>query len=83
MSIGYDPTRFGKITSLNQLLSRKFAHSIALDGNPAQAPSALYGVMMINLALGGTPGNLSARRSASSTSSPPPAISSRCRPPPR
>ncbi len=60
MSIGYDPTRFGKITSLNQLLSHKFAHSIALDGNPTQAPSALYGVMMVNLALGGTPGNLSA-----------------------
>jgi putative spermidine/putrescine transport system substrate-binding protein len=60
VSIGYDPTRFGKITSLNQLLSRKFAHSIALDGSPTQAPSALYGVMMINLALGGTTGNLSA-----------------------
>ena len=60
MSIGYDPTRFGKITSLNQLLSHKFSHSIALDGNPTQAPSALYGVMMANLALGGTPGNISA-----------------------
>ena len=60
MSIGYDPTRFGKITSLKQLLSPKFAHSIALDGSPTQAPSALYGVMMINLALGGTPGNISA-----------------------
>ena len=60
MSVGYDPTRFGKITSLNQLLSHKFAHSIALDGSPTQASSALYGVMMANLALGGTPGNISA-----------------------
>jgi putative spermidine/putrescine transport system substrate-binding protein len=58
MSVGYDPTRFGTITSLRQLLSRKFAHAIALDGNPTQATSALYGVMMANLALGGTPGNV-------------------------
>ncbi|HWF80237.1 MAG TPA: ABC transporter substrate-binding protein [Streptosporangiaceae bacterium] len=58
MSVGYDPTRFGTITSLRQLLSRKFAHAIALDGSPAQATSALYGVMMANLALGGAPGNI-------------------------
>jgi putative spermidine/putrescine transport system substrate-binding protein len=58
MSVGYDPTRFGKITSLRQLLSHKFARAIALDGNPAQANSALYGVMMANLALGGPPGNI-------------------------
>ncbi len=60
MSVGYDPTRFGKITSLSQLLSRKFASSIALDGNPTQATSALYGVMMANLALGGSPDDISA-----------------------
>jgi putative spermidine/putrescine transport system substrate-binding protein len=54
MSIGYDPSRFGTITSLSQLLSHKFADSIALDGNPTQATSALYGVMMVSLALGGT-----------------------------
>jgi putative spermidine/putrescine transport system substrate-binding protein len=60
MSIGYDPTRFGSITSVSQLLGKKFAGSVALDGNPAQAPSALAGVMMANLALGGTVGNISA-----------------------
>ena len=60
MSIGYDPTRFGKITSVTQLLSHKFADSIALDGSPAQAPSAQAGVMMANLALGGTAANVSA-----------------------
>jgi putative spermidine/putrescine transport system substrate-binding protein len=60
MSVGYDPTRFGKITSLNQLLGRKFAGAVALDGNPTQATSALYGVMMANLALGGTADNISA-----------------------
>jgi putative spermidine/putrescine transport system substrate-binding protein len=58
MSVGYDPSRFGRITSLRQLLSHKFAHAVALDGNPTQATSALYGVMMVNLALGGTPGNI-------------------------
>ncbi len=58
MSVGYDPTRFGTITSIRQLLSRKFAGSIALDGSPVQAPSALAGVMMANLALGGTAGNI-------------------------
>jgi putative spermidine/putrescine transport system substrate-binding protein len=58
MSVGYDPSRFGRITSLRQLLGHKFAHAIALDGSPTQATSALYGVMMANLALGGTPGNI-------------------------
>jgi putative spermidine/putrescine transport system substrate-binding protein len=60
MSVGYDPTRFGKITSLTQLLSHRFARAVALDGNPTQATSALYGVMMANLALGGPPGDISA-----------------------
>jgi putative spermidine/putrescine transport system substrate-binding protein len=60
MSIGYDPSKFGSITSLGQLLSHKFAGSIALDGNPTQATSALYGVMMANLALGGTASDISA-----------------------
>jgi putative spermidine/putrescine transport system substrate-binding protein len=59
MSVGYDPSRFGRITSLNQLLSHKFAGAIALDGNPVRAPSALYGVMMASLALGGTASNIS------------------------
>lgn len=60
MSVGYDPTRFGKITSLRQLLGRKFAHAVALDGSPTQATAALYGVMLANLALGGSADNISA-----------------------
>ncbi len=60
MSVGYDPTRFGKITSLSQLLGHKFAGTVALDGNPTQATAALYGVMMASLALGGAPGDISA-----------------------
>jgi putative spermidine/putrescine transport system substrate-binding protein len=54
MSVGYNAARFGPITNLRQLLGRRFAHSVALDGNPAQAGSALYGVMMTSLALGGS-----------------------------
>lgn len=60
MSVGYDSARFGTITSLDQLLKPKFANAVALDGNPAQAQAyaALSGVMMANLALGGTPSSI-------------------------
>ena len=54
MSIGYISAKFGKITSIGQLLGPRFARAVALDGNPAVARAALYGVMMANLALGGT-----------------------------
>ncbi len=56
MSVGYDAARFGTITSLRELLGRRFARAVALDGNPAQAGAALYGVMMASLALGGAAG---------------------------
>ena len=58
MSIGYNSARFGMITSIRQLLGPRFARAVALDGNPAQARAALYGVMMANLALGGTPASV-------------------------
>jgi len=58
MSVGYSSARFGTITSLRQLLGRRFSRAVALDGNPAQANAALYGVMMANLALGGSPGRI-------------------------
>ncbi len=54
MSIGYNSARFGTITSVRQLLSRKFKHAVALNGNPTEANAALNGVMMANLATGGT-----------------------------
>src|SRR5215475_622111 len=37
MSIGYNAARFGKLTSIRQLLGPRFARSVALDGNPVQA----------------------------------------------
>ncbi len=58
MSVGYNSARFGTVTSLRQLLGRRFSRAVALDGNPAQANAALYGVMMANLARGGSPGRI-------------------------
>lgn len=60
MSIGYNSARFGTLTSIRQLLRSRFTRAVALDGNPAQAKAALYGVMMANLALGGRPGSIAA-----------------------
>ena len=57
MSVGYNSTKFGTITSLSQLLG-KFKNAVALNGNPTEANAALNGVMMANLAEGGTAGNI-------------------------
>ena len=53
MAVGYS-SKFGTITSLSQLLSPKFKNDVALNGNPTSANAALNGVMMVNLAEGGT-----------------------------
>jgi putative spermidine/putrescine transport system substrate-binding protein len=53
MAVGYS-SKFGTITSLNDLLSSKFKNAVALNGNPTSANAALNGVMMANLAEGGT-----------------------------
>src|SRR5262245_59044839 len=58
MSNGYNSAIFGKVTSIRQLVGPRFARAVALNGNPAQAKAALYGIMMANLALGGTPGSI-------------------------
>jgi putative spermidine/putrescine transport system substrate-binding protein len=58
MAIGYS-SKFGTITSLNQLLDPKFHNAVALNGNPTSANAALNGVMMANLAVGGTPDSIS------------------------
>src|SRR5216683_2949321 len=54
MSVGYNSAKFGTITSVSQLLTPKFKSAVALNGNPTQANAALNGVMMVNLAAGGT-----------------------------
>ncbi len=57
MAVGYS-SKFGTITSLSQLLSPKFKNAVALNGNPTAANAALNGVMMANLAEGGSPSNI-------------------------
>ncbi len=58
MAIGYS-SKFGTITSLSQLLGPKFKNAVALNGNPTAANAALNGVMMANLAEGGTASDIS------------------------
>ena len=55
MSVGYNAAKFGTVTSLNQLLGKKFKNAVALNGNPTQANAALMGVEMASLANGGSP----------------------------
>jgi len=57
MAVGYS-SKFGTITSLSQLLGPKFKNSVALNGNPTSANAALNGVMMANLAEGGSASNI-------------------------
>jgi putative spermidine/putrescine transport system substrate-binding protein len=59
MAVGYS-SKFGTITSLNQLLGPQFKNAVALNGNPTSANAALNGVMMVNLAEGGTAGSIAA-----------------------
>jgi putative spermidine/putrescine transport system substrate-binding protein len=59
MSIGYDSNRVPAITSVDDLLKPEFRGKVALNGNPKQANAALNGVMMANLAEGGTPDDIS------------------------
>jgi putative spermidine/putrescine transport system substrate-binding protein len=58
MAIGYS-SKYGTITSLNDLLSPKFKGAVALNGNPTSANAALNGVMMASLAEGGSASSIS------------------------
>jgi putative spermidine/putrescine transport system substrate-binding protein len=57
MAVGYS-SKFGTITSLNQLLGPQFKNAVALNGNPTSANAALNGVMMASLAEGGSVNNI-------------------------
>ena len=54
MSIGYDSSKVPAITSVDDLLGSAFHGKVALNGDPTKANAALNGVMMANLAEGGT-----------------------------
>jgi putative spermidine/putrescine transport system substrate-binding protein len=58
MAIGYS-SKFGTITSLNQLLGPKFKGAVALNGDPTSANAGLNGVMLANLLSGGTASDIS------------------------
>jgi putative spermidine/putrescine transport system substrate-binding protein len=54
MSIGYDSAKVPQISNFTDLEGSAFKGKVALNGNPKQANAALNGVMMANLAVGGT-----------------------------
>lgn len=54
MSVGYDSSKVPTITSIDDLLKPEYKGKVALNGNPKQANAALNGVMMVNLAEGGS-----------------------------
>ena len=54
MVVGYNKTKYGEITSLDQLADPKFAGAVALNGKPAEAGSAFNGFLLANLASGGS-----------------------------
>lgn len=58
MSVGYNATKFGEITSLDQLTDPKFKGQVAFNGKPAEAGAAFNGFLMVNNANGGTLDNL-------------------------
>ena len=58
MAIGYS-TKFGTITSLNQLLGPKFKGAVALNGDTTSANAGLNGDMLANQLSGGTPSDIS------------------------
>ena len=58
MTVGYNATKFGEITSLDQLTDPKFKGQVAFNGKPAEAGAAFNGFLMVNGAYGGTFENL-------------------------
>jgi putative spermidine/putrescine transport system substrate-binding protein len=58
MTVGYNATKFGEITSLDQLTDAKFKGQVAFNGKPAEAGAAFNGFLMVNGAYGGTFENL-------------------------
>ncbi|TMD16631.1 MAG: extracellular solute-binding protein [Chloroflexi bacterium] len=60
MSIGYDSSKVPDIKSIDDLKGAAFKGKVALNGNPKQANAALNGVMMANLAKGGSLDDISA-----------------------
>lgn len=58
MAVGYNATKFGEITSLDQLTDPKFKGQVAFNGKPAEAGAAFNGYLMVNNAHGGDLDNM-------------------------
>lgn len=58
MAVGYNATKYGEITSIDQLTDPKFKGTVALNGKPTEAGSAFNGFLSANNAAGGTLDNL-------------------------
>jgi putative spermidine/putrescine transport system substrate-binding protein len=54
MSIGYDSSKVPAINSVDDLMGSAYKGKVALNGDPTKANAALNGVMMANLAEGGS-----------------------------
>jgi len=54
MSVGYNATKYGEVTSLDQLTDAKFKGAVAVNGKPAEAGAAFNGFLMANRVAGGT-----------------------------
>lgn len=48
MSIGYNKTKYGSISGLDELFDSKFSGQVALNGKPAEAGAAFNGFLMVN-----------------------------------
>ena len=53
MSIGYNKTKYGSISGLDELFDSKFSGQVALNGKPAEAGAAFNGFLMVNNAQSG------------------------------
>jgi putative spermidine/putrescine transport system substrate-binding protein len=57
-SIGYDPDAVPAPKSVNDLLKPAYKGKVALNGDPTTASAGFHGLMMVNIAEGGTATNL-------------------------
>lgn len=57
-SIGYNPDMVPAPKSVKDLLNSQYRGKVALNGDPTKASAGFHGLMMVNIAMGGTATNL-------------------------
>jgi putative spermidine/putrescine transport system substrate-binding protein len=58
-SIGYNAHKVPAITTVRDLLKPVYKNKVAMDGNPALSGGGFYGLMMVNLGVGGSADDVS------------------------